>query len=161
MTITQSTLILSLTALTASCFPIALFAETAVINNVVKVNSSSGGNFVSSGEVVTGTPKNSVSVQTSINGEMVENYSHTTKGSVDYDRTTIVKAGSIQTNVQASTSVASFTSTSNTVAQAKAQASTTKSSTSTVKFSAATRVSFISNLLTKIFSYVTFWTSVR
>jgi hypothetical protein len=162
MTIAQCTFILSLAALTASCFPIALFAETTVINNIVKVNSSSGGNFVSSGEVVTGTLKNSVSVQTSINGEIVENYSHTTEEeSVNYERTTTVKAGSVQTSVQASTSAASSTSTPNTVAQAKAWASTTKSSTLTAKATTTTRVSFISNLLTKIFSYVTFWTFVR
>ncbi len=158
-------------ALIASFFPMSLAAETTEIKNIVSAHSSSGGNVVSEGEVVTGKAKNSISVQTVVNGQVVENFSSTSDKPVSYERTTTLQTGTVTSKVNASTTVEAVVKT--TIAKAIATeseaqadthvsaASSTISASTTADAPSQSSVSFISNLFTKLFSYVTLWLSFR
>ena len=155
-----------LAALMACTLPVALSAET-VIENTVQVRSSSGGNVANSGEVVSGTSKNSISIQTTINGEVVEDYSSEGDEPVSYEKSIRLDEGKVETKVRASASASARAEASGAEAIASDTNTSAISSTSVAASTSAaasasgTGVSFISDLLAKIFSYVTLWFSLR
>lgn len=160
----RNTLIISLATLLASSFPISLSAETVVVENIINVKSSSGGNVSTGGEVVTGASKNNISVETIVNDEVVENFTSESDKDISYERTTKVSASSsVRTDIKTiTTAVNDHEGAKKVISRATSSKKVATSTLITVASSTQVSVRFIiSNLLTKIFSYVSLLVSFR
>jgi hypothetical protein len=157
-----------LTATLLAAFPALLFAENTSVSNQIHVSSKSGGNTAQSGEVVTGTAQNSVSVKTIVNGEVVEDFSSQSADAISYTKSASTENSSVHTEVQAEVQSQARGDEQNSPDDADAaaeyldtEASAQSSSTAAAAAASSTPSSFISDLLAKLFAYVSFWISFR
>lgn len=81
--------------------PTALSADNTSVTNTVRIEASTGGNESGDGDVETGTTTNSISVETTVNGEVVERYSDTSTSPIDYQHS--YRTGTTQVRTEART----------------------------------------------------------
>ena len=100
---THNTYLLALVLL--ALLPLVAEAGSVTVTNTVHTSANSGGN-VSTGSVVEGSSKSNVSVQTVVNGQVVEDYTNESSGPIEYAHTTVLpgSAGTSSVSVSVGTS---------------------------------------------------------
>ena len=103
----QSRAVLALSIALFMSLATGAHADEAVVTNSVSVSSNSGGNSVSGGEVVEGTTLNSVDIETTLNGETVQDIHETSTDDIIIEKTVSSNSsgeeqGDTQTNIDVS-----------------------------------------------------------